>query len=48
MLSVSASYWLSYWSENRNDDNPWFYLGIVGREGEGERVVVLRQKDNYE
>jgi ATP-binding cassette subfamily C (CFTR/MRP) protein 1 len=28
MVSVSASWWLSFWSENREDNTPWFYLGI--------------------
>jgi ATP-binding cassette subfamily C (CFTR/MRP) protein 1 len=28
MVTVSSSWWLSYWSEHRNTGTPWFYLGI--------------------
>lgn len=27
-ISILASWWLSYWSEHREDGTPWFYLGI--------------------
>ena len=28
LVSVSASWWLSYWSQNRDTGQPWFYLGV--------------------
>ena len=28
LIAVIASWWLSYWSENRDKGTPWFYLGI--------------------
>jgi ATP-binding cassette, subfamily C (CFTR/MRP), member 1 len=28
LIAVTASWWLSYWSENRDNGTPWFYLGI--------------------
>eukprot|EP01039_Chlorochromonas_danica_P007900 gene7900-8715_t len=27
-ISVLSSWWLSYWSEHREDNSAWFYLGI--------------------
>ncbi len=27
LISLSASWWLSYWSENRSKGSPWYYLG---------------------
>jgi ABC-type multidrug transport system fused ATPase/permease subunit len=28
IITMSASWWLSFWSQHRNSGSPWFYLGI--------------------
>jgi ATP-binding cassette subfamily C (CFTR/MRP) protein 1 len=38
-VSVLASWWLSYWSEHREEASPWYYLGIYTAINVG--VIIL-------